>query len=128
MESWDGKWLFYTVTEATSVLRKQSLVTGQEEDVVPEVATVPGFVVTADGIYYLTQRGNGATLSFLDFASRISRQLAAFDKPPGNGLSVSADGKHILLALCDNSVSNLMLLRDFSNGRHAFFTRMLSSR
>jgi hypothetical protein len=109
----DGKYLYYTVSPSPSILRKQSLETGAEQDVLTNVMTLPGFAMTAAGIYYLSSSpGDGPAVYWFDFASQSSRRLASLDKPAANGFAASPDGRRILFTQQETNESNLMLLRN----------------
>jgi Tol biopolymer transport system component len=113
IESSDGKDLYYTVTADVSVLRKLSLDSGAEQDIVAKVTTFPGFDVTAKGIYYLNSNGSGADgIFYFDFASRSSQYMTSLDRPAGNGLSISRDGNRILFTQLERDFGNLMMIQN----------------
>ncbi|HOL73352.1 MAG TPA: hypothetical protein PKW45_18030, partial [Bryobacteraceae bacterium] len=113
IESPDGKYLYYTAGFPPAVLRRRSLVDGSERDMAAQLITLPGFAVTAEGIYYL--RGVGSepdALWYLDLSSETHRQVVQLDKQPSHGLSVSRDGQRILLNLLESQGGDLALLRN----------------
>lgn len=113
VESPDGKYLYYTTELPPAVLRRRTLADGSEREIASPVITLPGFAVTAEGVYYLTRSDtDAAVLRYLDLSSGTSRDVIQLPKQPGNGLSVSKDGKRILLSLRENEGSDLTLLRN----------------
>jgi Tol biopolymer transport system component/DNA-binding winged helix-turn-helix (wHTH) protein len=113
IESADGKDLYYTVSASPSVLRKQSLETGAVRDMISNVITLPGFDVTASGIYYLSSSAaEGEGLYYYDFAVQSGRCLTAFEKRIHNGFAVSRYRRHILFTQQEINESNLMVLRN----------------
>ena len=67
------------------------------------------------GIYFIAApdaRGV-ALLEFFEFATGRTRQIAALDKPPYIGLTVSPDEKAILYTQWDQSGRDLMLVENF---------------
>ncbi|MGE5568468.1 MAG: winged helix-turn-helix domain-containing protein [Rhodospirillales bacterium] len=113
IESPDGKYLYYTAGFPPAVLLRRSLVDGSERDMAAQLITLPGFAVTAEGIYYLRGSGSEAdALWYLDLSSETHRLVVQLDKPPRHGLSVSRDGKRVLLNLLESQGGDLALLRN----------------
>jgi dipeptidyl aminopeptidase/acylaminoacyl peptidase len=113
IESPDGKHLYYTTSMPPATLRRRSMEDGTERDIAAGVITVPGFGVTAQGVFYLpTSASEAESVHFYDLASGSSRELIRLPQPAGNGFSVSRDGKRILLVLREHEGSDLLLMRN----------------
>ena len=108
-ESVDGKWLYYTKTEAADTsLWKVPLAGGEETQVIPSVH-LHSFDVVRDGIYF---RADTTTLKFLNNAGQITTVTSHL--PEGYvGLSVSPDEKSILFCGSKPETSELMLIDKF---------------
>jgi Tol biopolymer transport system component/DNA-binding winged helix-turn-helix (wHTH) protein len=115
IESPGGEYLYYTSGSLASgtVLRRRSLKNGREREIAGPLMSLPGFCVTAEGVLYLTGSGAEAdSLRYFDASSETTRELAHLPKPATNGLSVSRDGRRVLLALREQQGSDLTLLRN----------------
>jgi hypothetical protein len=72
------------------------------------------WALARNGIYFLNFETNpNATVSFFDFATHKIIPLWTLTKPPGEGLSVSIDGRSILYVQNEFQQSNLMLVKNF---------------
>ncbi len=113
IESSDGRYLYYTAGfNPNVVLRRRSLKDGSERELAAPVMTLPGFAATAHGVFYLTGNGSEAdSLRYYDASSETSSEVAQLPKPAANGISVSRDGKRILLGLREQQGSDLTILR-----------------
>jgi Tol biopolymer transport system component len=113
-ESADGRFLYYQKGPPASPILKVPVEGGAETEVGPPAAWM-GFAVTAQGIYYIPAAAEGipSTIEFLSFASGRPRQVAQLSRPPGLGLSVSADGRWLLYSQVDHRESDLMLVENF---------------
>jgi hypothetical protein len=69
--------------------------------------------VTHDGIYYLERRGDAplapVSLKFRSHAG-VVKLVQEYSRPPGRGISVSADGRYAVTARVVPPISDLMLL------------------
>ena len=69
--------------------------------------------VTARGVYYLARRGDRplapAALYFRMHAGEVTL-LHEYTRPPGRGLSVSADGRYAITTRAVSPLSDLLLL------------------
>jgi len=108
-ESTDGKWLYYTKTEAADTsLWKVSLAGGEETQVIPSVH-LHSFDVVNDGVYF---RSDATTLKFVGTAGQISTVTTQL--PQGYvGLSVSPEQKSILFCGSKSETSELALVDNF---------------
>ena len=73
------------------------------------------FAVVKDGVYYMTAPRPLAKsfIRFIDLAHNTTKDVAAIDKPPELGLSVSPDGHRLLFAQFDRLDSDIMMAENF---------------
>jgi Tol biopolymer transport system component len=109
-ESSDGRSVVFA-NDRVGVWKKT--VDGEEELVLPEVGVAYRLAVTDEGIYFIKDVGNGATIEFFSFATRRVTRIATMDKPPGLGLAVSPDGRWLLYTQTDVESQGLMLADNF---------------
>ena len=115
-ESLDGESLYYTkATTGCTPLFIRSLRGGPERQVVDSVC-LRSFVVSERGIYYISNPGNpDIVVQLLDPATGKSMVLWKGDRRLylHQGLSVSPDGKTILISAATNAGADLMLVEGF---------------
>jgi hypothetical protein len=87
---------------------------GEESGVLPSVVS-RAFLPVKDGIYFIRERAADAKFSiqFLSLATGIVNTVSTMSGPPGEGLSVSADGRSLLFSQFDEAGSDLMLMENF---------------
>jgi hypothetical protein len=83
---------------------------GGEERPVVERVYHRAFVVAETGVYF---RATLNSIAFRDFATNKTKTIYTTDKLHGLGLSVSEDGRWMLLTQLDNQESDLMLVEHF---------------
>jgi Tol biopolymer transport system component/DNA-binding winged helix-turn-helix (wHTH) protein len=109
----DGTTLFYTKHDAGPVFAR--LLSGGEERQVLPYVHYKAFFPTADGIYYVGARNDEGSypLEFYQFSGKTSRVLEKIGGSIFQGMSVSPDGKSILLSRSVNTGSDLMMIENF---------------
>jgi Tol biopolymer transport system component len=112
-ESMDGRLLFYVKSEDSGLWSIP--VTGGPEKLLLASVIQRAFAVTADGIYYVPKpESEGLMLvNFHDFATGKERKMARVTQDIYGGLTVSPDGKNILVPVVSRSGSNLMVVENF---------------
>ena len=115
MPSPDGTAIFYIRGQGSAVgLWKVSSGGGEETHVADSVYRF-NFSVTEGGVYYMTAPRPLAksVIRFIDFAHHTTKDVLTLDKPPELGLAASRDGRHLLFAQVDRTVSDIMLAENF---------------
>ncbi len=110
-ESYDGRWVFYSRADGDSPLYRVPVNGGEETQVLPRVNEF-GFCVAAKGLLFSTGKGN-APIEFLDLESGKVSSLYQPERQMTVGLSLSADGRHLLFPQRESSGSDLMLVENF---------------
>jgi Tol biopolymer transport system component len=115
LSSPDGSSIFYIRGQGSAASLWRVPSSGGEETQVADSVYRFNFAVVADGLYYMTAPRPLAksVLRFIDLASHATKDVATLDKPPELGLSVSQDGRHLLFAQIDRTVSDIMLAENF---------------
>ena len=118
-ESPDGTQLYYTKGRGPGGIW-QAPVAGGEERQVPELLDAGYWrywAVLDDGIYFVSPAAAARpALKFYSFATRRVTQLGVLERDPIQGppgLTVSPDGRSILYAQTDQSISDIMLVENF---------------
>ena len=118
-ESPDGTLLYYTKGRGPGGIW-QVPVAGGEERQLPELLDAGYWrywAVLDDGIYFVSRAASGRpALKFFSFATRRVTRLGVLERAPLHGppgLTVSPDGRRILYAQTDQSISDLMLVENF---------------
>jgi len=112
-ESTDGKTVYY-VAEQGGAIWKVRASGGQEIEVVRTVhPTAYGFAVTAEGLYFRNGAYDGTQyVLFFSFATGRTRPVVELvDLPFGAALSISPDGKQLLIDQAARPEIDLMLIR-----------------
>lgn len=115
MESFDGRYLYYSKYEQAGVWR-MPLQGGEESKVLidMEPGGWPNWALSPEGIYFLKfGKFPHAELASFDFADSKTHVLWTLEKNPGWGLSLSADRKSIVYIQDQVAESSLMLVRNF---------------
>jgi Tol biopolymer transport system component len=114
-ESPDGQSIYYTkaVIMTPSALWKMPMSGGEESKVLPSVFW-GAFSLVNEGIYFIPAPGAGgkSSIQFLSFATAKVKTVAPISRP-GEGLSVSPDGRSLLFTRHDEGGSDLMLVENF---------------
>ncbi len=118
-ESPDGELLYYTKGRGPGGIW-QMPVAGGEERQVPELLSAGYWrywAVLDDGIYFVSPVASARpALKFFSFATRRVTQLRVLERDPLQGppgLTVFPDGRGILYAQADQSISDIMLVENF---------------
>jgi Tol biopolymer transport system component/DNA-binding winged helix-turn-helix (wHTH) protein len=124
-ESADGRFLYYSKLGVPGIW-KMPLQGGEETRVLDQpyreftIASGGAFIAWWDwalgqnGIYFLHfESYSNATIEFFEFATHKVTPIWTLTKPPGFGLSMSADGKSILYVQNEIQQSNIMLVKNF---------------
>jgi len=113
VESSDGRTLYYTKTGRDGPLFERPRAGGPEKELLANVAG-RGFVVLADGIYYLDSAGSVRNdIRFHEFATGRSHTVSPIEGRLGLGLAVSPDRNTFLFARFAATGSDLMLIENF---------------
>src|SRR3954452_23748782 len=70
------------------------------------------FAVTPDGIYYLAaiEGSRRATVNFWDFRTKQAKIILTVEKRWAPGLSISPDGRSLLITVVDQEESDLVMI------------------
>ena len=121
VESFDGRYLYYSKYEQSGVWRMPLQDGGDENEVLTDMdpEAWPDWALSREGIYFLKfGRFPHAELVFFNLVDNKSHVLLPLDaKRLGWGLSLSSDGKSLLYVQDQFAESNLMLVRNFSMKR-----------
>jgi len=117
LESWDRKTLYYTKHTSTSTFPLFACpAAGGAERQVLESVPLLSFVVGEKGIYHIVerdaQRSRGYEIRVLDLATGRDSVLHTSELP-GQGLTVSPDGKTCLYTAIASGNADLMLVENF---------------
>ncbi len=116
VESFDGRYLYYSKYEQAGVWRIPLQGGGEESQVLSDMdpGGWPNWALSPEGIYFLKfEEFPNAQLAFFDFAGGKTHVLWSLANKPGWGLSLSADRKSIVYLQDQFAESNLMLVRNF---------------
>ena len=115
LESPDGKFLYYTKSLFNTSLWRIPVEGGRPAKILDGLSTSLDLAVVDSGLYFVP-RQNGAASSFIHFLSFETHKagpVATFEKPVGEGLAVSPDGRTILYSQTEQAGSELMLVENF---------------
>ena len=115
LESADGKFLYYTKGLSDTNLWKEPVEGGQASKVLDGLSAYINLAIVDSGVYFIPMRNapGRASIQFLSFATNNISNIATFERPLGDGLAVSPDGKWILYTQVEQSGSELMLVENF---------------
>jgi Tol biopolymer transport system component len=115
-ESADGRFLYYSKVEVPGIWR-MPLHGGEEVRVLDQPYRDFAWwdwTLARNGIYFLNfETQPNATVVFFEFATRKIIPIWTLTKPPGQGLSVSTDGRSILYIQNEFRQSSIMLIKNF---------------
>ena len=124
-ESEDGRFLYYSKLGIPGIW-KMPLQGGEETLVLNQpyreftISSGGAFIAWWDwalvrnGIYFLNfESYSNATVEFFDFSTHKIIPIWTLTKPPGFGLSISADGRSILYVQNEIQKSEIMLVKNF---------------
>lgn len=121
MESYDGRYLYYTKGRRVPGIWRMP-VSGGKEELLPELNSVERFrywELRQSGIYFV-QSYMRPLLEFFDFATRRVVALRPLPVPPTDlvrGLSVSPDGDYLLYTQSDLILQQIMLVENLAWGK-----------
>lgn len=120
-ESPDGRFLFYTKRNAPGLW--QMPIDGGDETLIlrddPSALNWGYWSVSDRTIYFVKEHGRSRaqrSLEAFDLSTRQARSIAPLALPPGPGgpgLSLTPDGRHVLISLVQRTGSNIMLAENF---------------
>jgi Tol biopolymer transport system component len=116
VESPDGKFLYYDKGwPDTYGIWRIPTSGGAETQFVDRLHPTGGWVVFADGIYYISKPNEKGVsyIRFKDFATSSDRSIVPIEGRVWWGLSVSPDRRTFLYTSSDESGSDLMLVENF---------------
>ena len=115
-ESADGRFLYYAKANVPGIWR-MPLEGGEETRILDQPYTDFAWwnwALARNGIYFLNfETKPDVTLAYFEFATRKNIPICTLTTPPGLGVSVSTDGKSILLVQRELAQSNIMLVKNF---------------
>lgn len=112
-ESADGRYLYYSKDAYGTSLWRCDPNGGGETKIIESISG-RAFAVNATHIYYLlAEQKGGVRLRSLNIASGKDSLIASYPQSPGNGLSVSPDGRYVLFTRVDHLGSDLVMVENF---------------
>jgi Tol biopolymer transport system component len=113
-ESPDGQWVYYTKSAEASGLWRVPRDGGEETQVLESVVK-GAFALVSEGIYFIPRADSAGrySIQFFNFVTKKIRSFPTIERPVGQYLSVSPDGRWILYSQIDQSESDLMLVENF---------------
>jgi Tol biopolymer transport system component/DNA-binding winged helix-turn-helix (wHTH) protein len=119
VESPDGRRLYFTQDRGSSSIRRMPAAGGAEEPVFDfhQKNYSRAWTVTGEGVYFAVASSNTrSTIKLFSFSTGIEKTVAEIDRamPSGvSGLTISPDGKWLLLPLFARRGSDLMMIENF---------------
>lgn len=116
VESFDGRYLYYSKYERNGIWRLPLDDSGEEHEVLDDIdpGSWPNWALSPEGIYFEKfGKFQHPDLEFFDFADNKSHVVWPLEKEAGWGLSLSSDGKSLVYIQDQFAESNLMLVRNF---------------
>lgn len=105
--------LLYAANQArVTTLRELNLQTNQETDLVTRVMR-RNYYPASDGTYFIAPENGGYSLLFLPAHSPTAQSLFQFTAQPGEGMSLSPDGRILYYGQSEKTGSDLLLVQDF---------------
>jgi len=110
-ESFDGHWVYYSLTDGDSPLYRVPVEGGEATEVLPRVYEF-GYCLTPDGVLFSGgEHSHG--IEFFSFATGKTVPFFQPEKQMTVGLSLSPDRRHLLFPQRESSGSELMLVENF---------------
>jgi Tol biopolymer transport system component/DNA-binding winged helix-turn-helix (wHTH) protein len=108
-ESADAKLLFYA---AAGAIWSVPISGGSAVRIVDGLSYATNFAVTKDGIYYLStiEGSRRSTVKFWDFRTKQANIVLTIEKRWAPGLSISPDGRSLLITVVDQEESDLVMI------------------
>src|SRR5499426_3586347 len=119
MESPDGRWLYFTQDRGSSSIWRLPTAGGAETPLFDfhQKNYSRGWTVTSEGVYFAVASSNTqSTIKFLSLSTGAEKTVAEIDRvlPSSvSGLTVSPDGRWLLLPLFARRGSDLMMIENF---------------
>ena len=115
LESPDGRFIYYANSRVNPGLWRFPAQGGEEIEILPALHYPKSFAVAERGIYFVPPRkaGEKHSIQFLEFATGKTFLVATIDKPMGDRLDVSPDGRSLLYEQVDQQGRDLMLVENF---------------
>src|SRR5215813_2195139 len=119
MESPDGRWIYFTQDRGSSSIWRMPTAGGAEEPVFDfhQKNYSRIWAITGEGVYFAVASSNThSTIKFFRFSTRTEKTIAEIDRvlPSSvSGLTVSPDGRWLLLPLFARRGSDLMMIENF---------------
>jgi Tol biopolymer transport system component/DNA-binding winged helix-turn-helix (wHTH) protein len=119
MESPDGRWLYFTQDRGSSSIWRLPTAGGAETPLFDfhQKNYSRGWTVTSEGVYFAVASSNTqSTIKFFSLSTGAEKTVAEIDRvlPSSvSGLTVSPDGRWLLLPLFARRGSDLMMIENF---------------
>src|SRR5215475_2024416 len=119
MESPDGRWIYFAQDRGSSSIRRMPAAGGVESSVMDfhQKGYSRGWTVTSEGLYFAVASSNTqSTIKFFSLSTGAEKTVAEIDRvlPSSvSGLTVSPDGRWLLLPLFARRGSDLMMIENF---------------
>jgi len=119
MESPDGRWLYFTQDRGSSSIWRIPTAGGAETPLFDfhQKNYSRGWTVTSEGVYFAVASSNTqSTIKFFNLSTGAEKTVAEIDRvlPSSvSGLTVSPDGRWLLLPLFARRGSDLMMIENF---------------
>jgi Tol biopolymer transport system component/DNA-binding winged helix-turn-helix (wHTH) protein len=119
MESPDGRWLYFTQDRGSSSIWRMPTAGGAETPLFDfhQKNYSRGWTVTSEGVYFAVASSNRqSTIKFFSLSTGAEKTVAEIDRvlPSSvSGLTVSPDGRSLLLPLFARRGSDLMMIENF---------------
>jgi Tol biopolymer transport system component/DNA-binding winged helix-turn-helix (wHTH) protein len=119
MESPDGRWLYFTQDRGSSSIWRMPTAGGAETPLFDfhQKNYSRGWTVTSEGVYFAVASSNTqSTIKFFSLSTGAEKTVAEIDRvlPSSvSGLTVSPDGRWLLLPLFARRGSDLMMIENF---------------
>src|SRR5262245_29307428 len=119
MESPDGRWLYFTQDRGSSSIWRMPTAGGAETPLFDfhQKNYSRGWTVTSEGVYFAVASSNTqSTIKFFSLSTGAEKTVAEIDRvlPSSvSGLTISPDGRWLLLPLFARRGSDLMMIENF---------------
>jgi Tol biopolymer transport system component len=119
MESDDGQWIYFTQDRGSASIRRMPAAGGPETSLFDfhQKSYSRIWTITNEGVYFAVANSSSqSAIKFFNFSARIEKTVAEFDRimPASiSGMTISPDGKWLLLPLYSQRGSDLMMIENF---------------